>query len=221
MRSVNLEILPATALRNSGDSSLVDKVGLLSLVFASVLVVVLLSVILTMLGLRRRAGKTEIYRPVHSCGGEADLLYSHSQPGNISYIDLYGHCSASQTGEVRSLLPPPPPSPHCCRYQAVRDHTKDSHSSSGLGSSSASFNDTGSDCGDVKSVKTFRETHFDNYESKTLPSSQYGEQCPRSVHAVHSLPYTLFHCQHSCFNQHNQHNTLHTNHTNHHHGQPA
>ena len=104
-RSVNLEILPASALRNSGDSSLVDKVGLLSLVFASILVVVLLLVILTILGLKRRSSKTEVYRPVHSCGGEADLLYS--QPNNISYIDLYGHCSASQTGEVRSTLLPP------------------------------------------------------------------------------------------------------------------
>ena len=94
-RSVNLEILSATALRNSGDSTMVDKVGLLSLVFVSILVVVLLLVILTMLGLKRRSRKTEIYRPVHSCPGESDLLYT--QPRNISYIDLYGHCS---TGEV-------------------------------------------------------------------------------------------------------------------------
>ena len=102
----------------------------------------------------------------------------------------------------------------------MKDLTKDSHSSSGLGSSSGSFNDTGSECGDLKSVKTFRETHFDNYESRTLPSSQHGEQCGRSVHAVHSLPYTLFHCQHSCFNPHQQ-NSATTNQRHHHHGHPA
>ena len=216
-RSVNLQILPATALRNSGDSSMVDKVGLLSLVFVSILVVVLLLVITAMLGLKRRSSKTEVYRPVHGCPGETDLLYS--PPRNISYIDLYGHCS-SQTEEVRHHHTPLSPLTLSSSLQAVKDNTKDSHSSSGLGSSSVSFNDTGSDCGDQKSVKTFRETHFDNYESRTLPSSQYGDQCGRPVHhAVHTLPYTLFHCQHSCFNQH-QHPHTNTN-THHHHGQPA
>ena len=61
----------------------------------------LLLVILTMLGLKRRSRKTEIYRPVHSCPGESDLLYT--QPRNISYIDLYGHCSTAEVSHDGDL----------------------------------------------------------------------------------------------------------------------
>ena len=71
-RSVQLQVLPATALRNSGDTELVNKVrimsfmkshhahiyiskvGLVSLIFVSLLAVVLVLVMVTMLGLRRR-----------------------------------------------------------------------------------------------------------------------------------------------------------------------
>ena len=55
----------------------------------------------TMLGLRRRCGKQEVYKPVYSCPGESghtvqsDLMYQN-QPLNISYIDLYGHCNATK-----------------------------------------------------------------------------------------------------------------------------
>ena len=71
--------------------------------------------------------------------------------------------------------------------------------SSGLGSSSASFNE--SECGSLETrARTlrpgrsqFRETHFD---SATPPAPPPGYS---------TLPYTLFHCQHACFGQHHAH----------------
>ena len=101
-RSVTLQILPTTALRNSGNTTMVDKVGILSLVFVSILVLILGLVILTMLGLKKRCSKTEVYRPVYNCPGESDLLYS--QPRNISYIDLYSHKLITPGPEVRKTL---------------------------------------------------------------------------------------------------------------------
>ena len=199
-RSLSLQILPTTALRNSGNT-MVDKVGILSLVFVSLLVLILVLVILTMVGLKRRCSKREVYRPVYNCQAESDLLYS--QPRNISYIDLYNHKMTPPTQEVRNKDKGDVSSDDdvCC--QAEKDASKDSHSSSGLGSSSVSFNDTGSDCGDGKSVRTFKETHFDTFDSRTLPTpsqAKHGE-----VQCVHTLPYTLFHCQHACFSHHHHH----------------
>ena len=181
-RSLTLHILPATALMNSGDTNMVDKVGILSLVFVSLLVLILVLVILTLMGLKRRCSKTEVYRPVYNCQAESDLLYS--QPRNISYIDLYTHKLTGAAPEVGT------------------DVSKDSHTSSGLGSSEVSFNDTVSECGEAKSVKTFRETHFDTFDSKTLPAG--GHPSYGDIPCVHTLPYTLFHCQHACFDQHHQ-----------------
>lgn len=93
------------------------------------------------------------------------------------------------------------------------DTSKDS--SSGLGSSSASFTEAGSECWEaqhqtqtlgrgLKSGQGYKETHFD-----TLPP-RYGEHCQGGgqVHAVHTLPYTLFHCQHACFDPHQHKNTF-------------
>jgi len=201
-KSVSLQILSTTALKNSRNgrnNPLVDKVGLASLIFVSLLAVILILVMVTMLGLRRRCGKQEVYKPVYSCPGESghtvqsDLMYQN-QPLNISYIDLYGHCNATKGDNHKPVV-------SVTKY--VGDTTHDS--SSGLGSSSVSFNETSSDCGDSKSVRTYKETHFD-----TLVPPSYGhhDKCPGAgpgtVHAVQTLPYTLFHCQHSCFN-HNHH----------------
>ena len=143
---------------------------------------ILVLVILTLMGLKRRCSKTEVYRPVYNCQAESDLLYS--QPRNISYIDLYTHKLAGAAPEVGT------------------DVSKESHTSSGLGSSEVSFNDTVSECGEARSTKTFRETHFDTFDSKTLPAP--GHPSYGDIPCVHTLPYTLFHCQHACFDQHHQ-----------------
>ena len=92
-----------------------SQVGLISLIFVSLLALILVLVMLTMLGLKRRCGKAEVYRPVYSCQGESvasDMLYpqhtgpapstSH-QPLNISYIDLYSHCNPA-TGDRHKLM---------------------------------------------------------------------------------------------------------------------
>lgn len=80
----------------------------------SLLALILVLVMLTMLGLKRRCGKAEVYRPVYSCteGGTSDMLYSgvqtqgppsSHQPLNISYIDLYSHCNPA-TGDSHKLM---------------------------------------------------------------------------------------------------------------------
>ena len=86
------------------------QVGLISLIFVSLLALILVLVMLTMLGLKRRCGKAEVYRPVYSCGegGTSDMLYtaqpsSSHQPLNISYIDLYSHCNPA-TGDSHKLM---------------------------------------------------------------------------------------------------------------------
>ena len=86
------------------------QVGLISLIFVSLLALILVLVMLTMLGLKRRCSK-EVYRPVYSCGegGTSDMLYtaqpsgSSHQPLNISYIDLYSHCNPA-TGDSHKLM---------------------------------------------------------------------------------------------------------------------
>ena len=85
------------------------QVGLISLIFVSLLALILVLVMLTMLGLKRRCGKAEVYRPVYTCGegGTSDMLYTGVQPStqplNISYIDLYSHCNPA-TGDSHKLM---------------------------------------------------------------------------------------------------------------------
>ena len=76
---------------------------MVSLIFVSLLAVVMILVMVTMLGLKKRCGKAEMYRPVYSGGqpGGPDM-YQH-QPLNISYIDLYSHCNPA-TGDNHKLL---------------------------------------------------------------------------------------------------------------------
>ena len=81
------------------------------------------------------------------------------------------------------------------------DTSKDS--SSGLGSSSASFTEMGTECWETQGNKSgYKETHFDTLPPRYADHRGAG---PGQAHAVHTLPYTLFHCQHACFDHH-QHN---------------
>ena len=76
----------------------------MSLIFVSLLAVVMILVMVTMLGLKKRCGKAEMYRPVYSghSVSQANDMYQH-QPLNISYIDLYSHCNPA-TGDNHKLL---------------------------------------------------------------------------------------------------------------------
>ena len=72
------------------------------MIFVSLLAVVMILVMVTMLGLKKRCGKAEMYRPVYSGHSQTGDMYQH-QPLNISYIDLYSHCNPA-TGDNHKLM---------------------------------------------------------------------------------------------------------------------
>ena len=97
----------------------VTQVGLISLIFVSLLALILVLVMLTMLGLKRRCGKAEVYRPVYSCGegGTSDMLYT-AQPSSSQMIaepaELLALCGADAPFAAlkeKLALPAPPPAP--------------------------------------------------------------------------------------------------------------
>ena len=96
VRSVSVQILSSSALRNSGNF-FINKVGLASLILVSLIAVILVLVIVTIMVLRRRCGKQTIYRPVFSCSSDVfssgSMSGTHPRLHNISYIDLYSHCA--------------------------------------------------------------------------------------------------------------------------------
>lgn len=227
-RSIQLKILPVTAMK----SKLSERLGMLTVIFISVLLVILVMVIITMVGLRRKRGSkgrhvesVDLLKPVWSIKDhESQNNFAVRQaelyePLNVSFIDLY-HTVAADQKLSKSLCESNDKTIHSNSSTfSSKDACKDD--SSGLGSSAAS--DSLCIVADIeidtKSIKMYKETHFDNPSPPPPPPPpSHHHHCPckdsshtphslHSIHSVHTIdrsqahttPHTLFHCQHRCF----------------------
>ena len=194
-----LRIFPVSALK----SQLSDSVGVLTVIFTSILLIVLVLVLLTLVGLRRRrrhskystdsveVNSVDLLQPVwsvkdhesHSSESERqDDLYT--EPLNVSFIDLYQTAAADQhVSQTLCQLNHRTIQSNSSLFSS-KDGGKDD--SSGLGSSSASD----SLCisahveGDTKSGRMYKETHF-NRSSPSTPSPHFPPYPPLHSHLPH------------------------------------
>ena len=216
-RSIQLRIVPVTAMK----SKLSENVGVLTIIFISILLIILLMVLLTMMGLRRRRNpkdqrvkSVDLLKPVWSVkdeevqGGGCVRRAELYEPLNVSFIDLY--CTASADPKISQTW-------HQSTDKIIHSNSslfssKDAgrDDSSGLGSSSNS--DSLCIAADVeidnKCSTVYTETHFDHSSSPShtppppLPHHSHCPWPPHSSHTLnpsHSTPFTLFHCQQKCF----------------------
>ena len=214
-RSIQLRIVPVTAMK----SKLSENVGVLTIIFISILLIILLMVLLTMMGLRRRRNSkvqrvksVDPLKPVWpvkhqevqsgGCVRHAELY----EPLNVSLIDLY-HTDPKISQTLRKSINA---TAHSNSSLSSKEADKDD--TSGLGSSSTSDSlciDADIEI-DNKGCTAYTETHFDHSSTPShAPSSYppYHSHCPwppqpHSSHTLdpsHSTPFTLFHCQHRCF----------------------
>ena len=220
-RSIQLRILPVTAMK----SKLSERMGILTVIFISVLIIILVMVILTMVGLKRKrcskerqVDSVDLLKPVWSIK-DHDRPAEMYEPLNVSFIDLY-HTVAADHKLSKTLCESNDKTIHSNSSTfSSKDACKDD--SSGLGSSAAS--DSLCIVADVeidsKSIRMYKETHFDNPSPPPPPPPpSHHQYCPckdtshpphtlHSVHSVHTMdrsqphntPHTLFHCQHRCF----------------------
>ena len=218
-RSIQLRIVPVTALK----SKLSENVGVLTMILMSILLIILLMVLLTMLGLRRRRNpkdqkvkSVDLLKPVWSvkdqesqgsgCVRHAELY----EPLNVSFIDLY-HTAPPDTKISQTWHKSTDKTIHSnSSIFSSKDGGKDD--SSGLGSSSTS--DSLCIAADIemdtKYCAAYTETHFEHSSSSSHPPPSrpsHHPYCPwppytGEVHLLdpsHSTPLTLIRCQRKCF----------------------
>ena len=215
-RSIQLRIVPVTAMK----SKLSENVGVLTIIFISILLIILLMVLLTMMGLRRRRNPKDrevknvhLLKPVSAAkdeevqGGRCVRHAELYEPLNVSFRDLY-HTYPANPKIYQTWHQSNDKTIHSNSTLSSKEEDKDD--SSGLGSSSTSDSFCiGADIEiDNKCSTAYTETHFDHSSSPSHtppPPHPHHSHCPWPPHNSHTLdpshstPYTLFHCQHRCF----------------------